>query len=399
MFIHWGLASLGGNQELSWAMIRDTPFEPNSRKMTPNNYYAMAKDFNPANYHPDRWLKAAKDAGFTYAVLTTRHHEGFAMWPSAYGELSTKNYMGGRDLVGEYVAACRKQGLKVGFYYSPPDWYYNREYSSWGYRTRGTPESQHLDMDHKPVAYLKPRPAGFQEKYVAYVNGQLRELLTRYGKIDYLWFDGGAGPNILSLAEIHRMQPGIIVNDRAHGTGDVITAYYECKLPDERPQWVWEHCFSMIGGWGYTKSERIAPASVLLDHLALVRGWGGNVLANFGPRPDGEMPDGFYTLMADMKTWMDKNAESVKGVDGGPYPEKCNTPVTVKGKTWYAHLMVATLHSPPNNVVLTGAGQPKRASMLASGKELALKVDGDKVTIDVPKDDRSKVDDVVKIEW
>ena len=140
LFVHWGLASIPGNLDLSWGMMKNTPWDAsvqNRNKLTPAAYFALAKQFNPTNYHPDRWLKAAKDAGFGYAVLTTRHHDGFALWPSKHGDFNTRTYLGGRDLVREYVDACRRQGLKVGFYYSPPDWYFDRQYRSFGYGTQG----------------------------------------------------------------------------------------------------------------------------------------------------------------------------------------------------------------------------------------------------------------------
>lgn len=404
MFIHWGLASMGGHHDLSWSMIKDTPWDKganNRNKLKPSEYFAMAKQFNPANYHPEKWLKAAKDAGFGYAVLTTRHHEGFALWPSEFGEFNTKNYMGGRDLVREYVDACRKNGLRVGFYYSPPDWYYERAYRSWGYGTKGTPESPHLGLNHEPLAQLPPKPADYEEKYVAYVNGQLRELLTRYGQVDYLWFDGSAGRNVLSIAEIRALQPGIIVNDRQHGTGDVRTGPYECRLPKERPEGTWEHCFSMMGAWGYTQPEHCSPAAVLLSHLALVRGWGGNVLANYGPRPDGEMPDCFYANMSSLKEWMDRNGAAIKGVAAGPYPAACNVPVSMKGGTWYAYLVPKNGEVTPfaGRIAVKGAAKPHKVTMLASGKELPVTSNGNEHVIEVPADSRTDSLDVVAIEW
>jgi len=306
MFIHWGLASVSGNVDLSWGMMKNTPWDAgqnNRNKLAPAEYFAMAKRFNPANYHPERWLKAAKEAGFGYAVLTTRHHEGFAMWPSKFGDFNTRNYMGGRDLVREYVKACRKVGMRVGFYYSPPDWYREREYQSWGWDTKGTPESPHLGLNWEPLAALPKRPVDFEDKHVAYVNGQLTELLTKYGPIDYLWFDGSAGPKVLSQDQIRKLQPNIIINDRQHGFGDVATSAYEYKVPTTRPAGWWEHCFSMVGAWGYTKPETFAPTSQLIERIGQVRAMGGNVLANYAPRPDGEMPDGFYKQMEELKAW------------------------------------------------------------------------------------------------
>src|SRR5262249_28165392 len=120
--------------------------------ITPLEYWQMAKDFNPQSYDPDRWLAAAKDAGFTYAVLTAKHHEGFALWPSHFGTFSTKNYMGGRDLVRPFVEACRRHGLKVGLFVSGPDWYFDRDYNDFLYYRahRTNPELPALGPDLKP---------------------------------------------------------------------------------------------------------------------------------------------------------------------------------------------------------------------------------------------------------
>ena len=403
LFIHWGLASIPGNLDLSWGMMKNTPWDAsaqNRNKLAPAAYFALARQFNPTNYHPDRWLKAAKEAGFGYAVLTTRHHDGFALWPSKHGDFNVGMYLDGRDLVREYVEACRRQGLKVGFYYSPPDWHFEREYRSFGYGSKGTAAAPHLGLNHEPVE-LPRRPADFEDRYVAYVNGQIEELLSWYGPIDYLWFDGSAGPKVLSIEQIRTLQPGIIVNDRQHGRGDVMTGHYEYRLPEARPAGAWEHCFSMVGAWGYTKPERCSPTSLLIAKLARVRTWGGNVLANYGPRPDGEMPDCFYQGMAELKDWMAHSGTSLVGVEPGPYPDKCNVPVTVRGRTWFAHLLPKTSEGPASEgtVVLTGTDQPRRATILASGRELTVTGSSDKFTIEVPKELRTELDDVVRIEW
>lgn len=206
LFIHWGLSSVDGHHELSWGMMANCPWKA-PQALTPTAYWKLADQFHPQQYHPEKWLQAAKDAGFGYAVLTTRHHDGYALWPSDYGDFSTKNNLDGRDLVGEYVKACRKVGLKVGLYYSPPDFHFNRQYMSFGYGSKGTPESPHLGLQHEPVQ-LPDKPAAFADRYLAYVNGQITELMTRYGKIDLLWFDGGAGPKMLSQEKILRPAAG-----------------------------------------------------------------------------------------------------------------------------------------------------------------------------------------------
>lgn len=123
MFIHWGISSVDGTGELSWSMMARSENE----QPATDAYFEQAERFSPDHYDPDDWLAAAKRAGMEYAVLTTKHHDGFAMWPSEYGDFSTTEYCDGRDLVGEYVAACRRHGIKVGFYFSFPDWHH----SSW----------------------------------------------------------------------------------------------------------------------------------------------------------------------------------------------------------------------------------------------------------------------------
>ncbi len=399
MFIHWGISSVDGEHDLSWGMMANCPWMPKSAKvLTPEAYFALADRFNPQEYHPEKWLRAAKEAGFGYAVLTTRHHDGYALWPSAFGDFSTRTRLGGRDLVGEYVAACRKVGLKVGFYYSPPDWHFNRQYMSFGFGGKGTKEAPNLGLKHEPVQ-LPKKPAGFEDSYVAYINGQLTELLTHYGKIDVLWFDGSAGSKVLSQKQIRALQPTIVINDRQHGRGD-FTTKYEGNMPKSRPAGTWEHCFSMVGAWGYT-TEKCSPAVVLLSHLVRCRAWGGNVLANFAPRPSGEMPDSVYRCLADVKAWMDARGESVIDVQPGPYPEKSNVPVTVRGEIWYLHLLPkvgrdAGFEGP---VVLTGVHKPKHVAMLGTGESLDTRLDGDSLTIIVPKKLRTPSVDVIAVQW
>ena len=138
LFIHWGISSAHGGVDLSWGMMDEKPWDPsNSHVITPNEYYQLAERFKPDGYDPDKWLKAAKEAGFRYVVMTTRHHDGYAMWQSEYGTLGVKQYLPEVDFVEGYVEAARKNDLKVGFYYSPPDWYYNRRYMSFHYSIEG----------------------------------------------------------------------------------------------------------------------------------------------------------------------------------------------------------------------------------------------------------------------
>jgi alpha-L-fucosidase len=247
---------------------------------------------------------------------------------------------------------------------------------------------------------LPDRPAGFADEYVAYVNGQITELMTRYGKIDLLWFDGGAGPKMLSQEKIRAMQPGIVINDRGHGKGDYQTGF-ECRLPTARPQGCWEYCGGLTGCWGYTigdeKHDPEALAANLLWRLATCRAWGGNVLANSGPRPTGEMPDCYYPCMEKIKAWMATRREAVIGVQAGPYPEQSNMPVTVRGKTWYALLLPDGHCTGP--VVFKGVEKPRHETLLGAGETLESQFDKGTLTISVPAKLRTKSVDVVKVDW
>lgn len=303
LFIHWGISTAGDDLDISWSMMDNPARYGRNGMTTPRKYWQLAEKFNPQNYNPEKWLTAAKDAGFTYAVLTTRHHDGFSLWPSDVSDFSTKNYMGGRDLVQEYVDACRKVGLKVGFYYSPPDWRFNQKYMSFaqGSRTEKFPDRAHKDIDHNVIDAIPEMPAEHKEKYIAYVNAQARELLTRYGRVDLLWFDGTTNDldHTITIDEIRSLQPHIIVNDRmwGFGNGDYCTKY-ECFLPAEKPPYeYWEtcHCWHVGGGWSYVKNaDKYRPLEDTLHKYDVCKEFGGNLLLNVAPDGDGNLPDAYY---------------------------------------------------------------------------------------------------------
>ena len=198
LFLHWGLSCVDGNMDLSWGMMANTPWDAgryNFNKMRPVEYWQLAERFDPEAYEPKLWMEAAAAAGMRYVVLTAKHHEGFALWPSDHGSLNTKNHMGGRDLLRPYVEAARACGLKVGFYYSPPDWYWCREYMSFNYgngvwsqdRIEQFPEAYSLvpreawDERWEPREPPEQMPADLEAEFARYTRGQVYELLTEYG--------------------------------------------------------------------------------------------------------------------------------------------------------------------------------------------------------------------------
>ena len=304
LFIHFGISAVHGDLDISWGMMDN----PERRKkgngiLTPRQYWALAEEFDPKDYHPEEWLRAAKDAGFTYAILTTRHHDGFSLWPSEVSDFSTKNYMGGRDLVREYVDACNKVGLKVGFYYSPPDWRFDQKYRSFANASRSAkfPDRPHADIDHNPIEGDLPKmPVEHYDRYIAYVNAQVRELLTNYGRIDLLWFDGSVSDisKAIKIEEIRALQPHIVVNDRlwGFGIGDY-NSQYECRLPTEDPGMPWETChiWHVGGGWSYVRNaDKYRKLEITVNQYETCKKWGGNLLLNIAPDKNGTVPEAYY---------------------------------------------------------------------------------------------------------
>lgn len=291
VFVHWGISSVHGNIDISWSMMKDFKWTP--ERVSPDEYFSLAKNFNPTEYHPEKWAKAAKDAGFKYMVLTTKHHDGFAMWPSNFGNFNTKNYMNGRDLVGEYIKACRDNGLKVGLYYSPPDWWIMKDYMS-------------FDGWYENEKTKNPPPQVVTDYHRSVIRGQVSELLTNYGKIDLIWFDG-PGLDYITREEIYAYQPHIVIG-RAFETDFRST---ECELPDEeyyeknlKGYW-WECCHEWNSCWGYTKDEEYKPVSTIIDFYKITRKFGGNLLINVAPKANGELPEVVYERLKEFGKWLE----------------------------------------------------------------------------------------------
>ncbi|HWY76135.1 MAG TPA: alpha-L-fucosidase [Verrucomicrobiae bacterium] len=435
LFIHWGICSVKA-MNISWPMIpgwalakvritdpaereriiRESDYDLSGKppQITPNEYWLMAREFNPHKYDPDKWLKAAHDAGFAYAVLTTRHHEGFALWPSAYGDFSTTNYMGGRDLVKDYVEACRRNGLKVGLYYSPPNWYFERDFKDFMYGGghNKNPEFPPLGPDLKPRTST-PSPAtlaAHQAAYEAMVRGQVEELLTRYGKIDLLWFDGRAptpnGANCISMERIREFQPGIVVNGRMHGHGDFKT--YERQLTTDKVATGWaEFCNTWTTSWSHQEIPFRADCFVLGQYVKC-RSLGINYLLGVGPAATGEFCDDIYQNMAVVAGWMQQNGTSVHGTHPLPPGESASVPATASGSVRYLFALPefddAGVYDknllPPTRVTLTlqGVHKPAAVKLLGDGSPLDYTFADDTVSVALLPVKRTKLVDVVEVE-
>ena len=391
LFIHWGIGTVGDNGDISWGMLANKPWTDITVK--PSIYFSRAKDWKPDRMDYDTMLGQAKAAGFTYAVMVTKHHDGYALWSSKAGDFGTRQFLDGHDFVKEYVAACRKHGLKVGLYYSPPDWWFDRQYKSFSMGGKV------LDMNHQPVT-LPEKPTDHDAKRRAYVAAQVTELLTQYGKIDLLWFDGGRGE--ISNTEVRRLQPGIVINSRnggRNGTDDNRGDYgdSEGKPPTKRVNGWFETCETCWPSkkWSYTEVGGWDTAPEVIAELVGLRAWGGNLLANVGPKADGSVPEQAAAAWREMAEWMKHSRESVTGAGPGPFPELVNAPVTTGKGVAYVHFLPGFKQT----VVWKDAPEPKKATLLRTGAAIPFKTQDGSLHIDLPADLRTTNVDVVKLEF
>lgn len=308
MFIHWGLYSLIGRHE--WAMENEG--------IPVAEYEKLAKKFNPKPNAARDWAKLAKRAGMKYMVMTTKHHEGFCLFDTKLTDYCASKQACGRDLVAEYVNAAREQGLRIGFYYSLMDW-------------------------HHPDGAKCANDESARKRFVKYIHGQVRELMTNYGKIDILWYDVNwpLTPEQWEAAEMNRMvrelQPDIIINNRTGLPEDFSTP--EQHVRGEPEGRAWEACMTMNDSWGYHKADDAwkTPKRILRNLITCARD-GGNYLLNIGPKPDGSVPEESIRILNTIGGWMDKYGHTIYGAERCSVKRSAFANFTRKGNTLYVHV-------------------------------------------------------------
>jgi alpha-L-fucosidase len=325
LMLHWGINSLHGKIDASWAMIANTAYDSAGapgNKLTPSEYWKLGERFCPDKYDPDKWLSAAAAAGFKYAVFVALHHDGYSLWPSKCSEFGVQSTPGGRDLLGPYVEACRKNGLKVGIYLSPPDWYLDRKCMSFNYQSMGGLSGEKkvegvplFDEEHQPADIPAPT-LEHRAKLREIFHERIREVLTGYGHIDLLWFDGGTWDNEARDLALS-LQPHLVINSRSCAGHFEST---ECGFPHEKPNsWLetvycWQTCaVQMPNGqpvevWGYLDTETYKPAEWVASNYLKLREWGCNFLVNVGPRADGTLPEIVYQRFEELGQALKKSS-------------------------------------------------------------------------------------------
>ncbi len=389
MFIHWGLYSIPGRGE--WVQWNE--------QIPVDEYARLADKFNPANFNPNAWAEVAKAAGMKYMVLTTRHHDGFCLFDDKGNDFTSVKTAAHRDLVAEYAAAVRKAGLRVGFYYSPLDWRF--------------PGFFFPDLQRKSAEAMR-------DQY----HRQMEELMSNYGKLDVIWFDGGEtdwlnfqgdwGPGAKwkqrpkdqhyhggfswrhdqVYAMLRRLQPQAIINGRADMPEDFHSREGDGALGNYDDQHPWELCTTLAGAWGYEPNKTPKSLKDCVQLLAKVAGRDGNLLLNIGMRPDGQIDPPQEKRLREIGQWLGKYGESIYGTRGGPFLPGAYGASTRKDKTIYIHLLdwqadKLELPAIPAKIV--------RASVL-KGAQAVFKQSENGIEISVPPEQRSDIDTVVALE-
>lgn len=372
MFIHWGIYALPARHE--WVK--------NQERLTTEQYQKYFDNFNPDLYNPREWARTAKEAGMKYAVITSKHHDGFCLFESKFTDYHAGNTPYGKDLLKEFVEAFRAEGLGVGFYYSLIDWHH----------PHFTIDQVHPQRVNNKEEYAKLNKGKDMAIYRQYLKDQVREILTKYGKIDILWLDfsypGETGKgrddwgSVELLKMVRQLQPGIIVNDRLDlkdvpGGWDFTTPeqFKVQSWPEiDGKKIPWETCQTFSGSWGYYRDEHTwKDNKQLLVLLIESVSKGGNLLLNVGPTGRGTFDYRATEALKNMGEWMKYNSRSIYKCTQAPAefeaPEHSLLTYNPETKRLYIHL----LDYPITNYRLPGMkGKVKYAQFLHDASEILI---------------------------
>jgi alpha-L-fucosidase len=366
LFVHWDHASQQGI-EVSWPLVGRSIVHPGD---TPDDvsvakYHSTAATFNPRRWNATEVARLAKSCGARYVVFTTRHHSGYSMFHTKVSDFSIQHSPYGEDITRQLIEAVRAEGLRVGLYYSLSDWHH--------------PDYPAFQEGSKPYLYER-YPRSSPEKwarYLDYVRIQLTELLTNYGRIDLVWFDGHweRTADEWHAAELRRLvgslQPEALVNDRLPGNGDYDTP--EQFLPITPPSRPWELCLTMNDSWGWRPSDtNYKSPRDLARWLVDAVSRGGNLLLNVSPQGDGSLPDIQVSQLRDLGEWIATHGEAVIGARPAPPSVDFYGPATVNNNRLYLHLVA----QPVENVVVRGipVRRVRRVSLLGAGAPLRYRL-------------------------
>lgn len=387
MFIHWGPVSIVGT-EIGWSRGGERRGRTGTGNVPVEVYDNLYRMFNPVKFNPDEWVQLAKDAGMKYLVFTTRHHDGFSNFDSQLTDykITSPKSPYRKDIVRLLSDACRRGGIDWGTYYSQPDW-------------------------HHP-AY---RNGADHAKFIEYVHGQVRELLTNYGPTRMWFFDGLGGtatdwdaPRLLRM--MRQLQPDLVINNRAGLPADNDTPEQRIGLfQDTRP---WETCATVGTQWAYKPEDTLRPIEECLRGLVCCAIGDGNFLFNVGPRPDGCIEASHAARLREMGAFLRSHGESIYATRGGPFvaPDQKMRPANAKGfalaegRWWggsthkgnmiYLHI----LRWPSDTVTLPAIPRRVLRHSVLTGGAATVKQTRSGVEVSVPAGQRHAIDTIVKLE-
>jgi alpha-L-fucosidase len=393
MFIHWGLYSIlagewGGRTDYAeW--IRNNAHIPLAE------YDKLVPRFNPTRFDADRWVSLAKEAGMGYLTLTSKHHDGFCLFDSALTDFCIRSTPFKRDIMREIADACRRKGIRPCWYHSIMDWHHP------DYLPR-------RDWEAETRSAEGARYSRFRE----YLHGQVTELLTNYGDIGVMWFDGqweGSWTHEMGRALYEKckaLQPGLIVNNRVEGWSPVpITdPLGDFRTPEQEipatgwPGVDWESCITMNRNWGYNSHDHdFKSVAQLIGLLVETASKGGNLLLNVGPKSDGTFPEESVERLRAMGAWMAVNGSAIHGTTASPF---AHAGFRATSKPNRLHLFLTEW--PMNGLEVPGLRTPiRKAYLLADKEERPLRVsqEGHGAVISLPQAPPDPVCSVVVLEF
>ena len=383
MFVHWGPVSLKGT-EIGWSRGRQVPN---------NEYDNLYKQFNPTKFNADEWIKTLKDAGMKYFVITTRHHDGFSLWPTEYSDYDISATPYKKDVLMEMKNACDKYGILFGTYYSICDW-------------------KHPDYPlGSPGGKIK-KETGDMEKFIPFIKGQTKELIEKYNT-KILWFDGeweepwthemgldfyqylkGLDKNILINNRVDKGRKGMEgITISKEFAGDFATPEQQIGTFNiENP---WESCITICNQWAWKPNDKMKSFEQCIQTLLKTVGGGGNLLLNVGPMPDGRIEQRQIDRLKEMGDWLNKYGISVYETTGGPYKPAEWISSTRKENKVYLHLF--SLENNELKIPSPGKAKVKNCSLL-NDKKLEYKQTDEELIIQIPDEIKDKVVTVIEVE-
>lgn len=396
LMIHWGIYCQLG-MVASWALSdKDADWSRHQVNWTDDGekfkeqYYALNKSFNPIRFQPEEWAQTAKDCGFKYLILTTKHHDGFCLWDTRYSDYKVTapdcpyHVSEHADLVKSMFDAFREKGLGIGAYFSKADWH--TPY----YRTPELPDPN--PSDRGPMYSPAAEPERW-ENFVQYTKNQVLELCEGYGPIDILWFDAGwvcaSNGQDIRLGEIvdeaRKIQPGILSVDRTVGGPYENYVTPEMCVPEEPLGVPWESCLTLGADFTYEYADRYKSPRELVNALVGIVAKGGNLALNVSPQPDGRIPVDAMDSLRGLGEWLKVYGEAIYGTRVcAPY-QSGNISFTRKDDAVYAiRLFPVAQESVDSKLFIPYAGKVSKVTMLDSGEDVSFVPGESGITVTVP---------------